>query len=156
MIEKLKDFWSIFNNSKHEFYKEKHEAIVFIKKATHLYSITLEVFEKNKEILKYLDENIHDYPKLMFHCINDLVSLFKYGVDSKTIHVDDRYSNFIYTLENINLKCINACSCMNKQFKQRKFKGVKEEYIKLIKELRDCEKRYNMVILDDFYDYDKI
>lgn len=28
MIEKLKDFWSIFKNSKHEFYKEKHEAIV--------------------------------------------------------------------------------------------------------------------------------
>ena len=154
MIEKLKDFWSIFNNSKHEFYKEKHEAIVLIKKATHLYSITLEVFEKNKEILKYLDTNIHDYPKFMFHYINDLISLIKYGVDSKTIHVDDRYSNFIYTLENINLKCINSCSCMNKQFKQRNFKGVKEEYVKLIKDLRDYEKRYNMVILDDVYNYD--
>ena len=90
----------------------------------------------------------------MFHCINDLISLIKYGVDSKTIHVDDRYSNFIYTLENINLKCINSCSCMNKQFKQRNFKGVKEEYIKLIKDLRDYEKRYNMVVLDDVYNYD--
>lgn len=154
MIEKLKDFWSIFKSSKHEFYKEKHEAIVLIKKAKHLCNLTLEVFEKNKEILKYLDENIHDYPKLMFHYINDLISLIKYGVDSKTIHVDDRYSNFIYTLENINLKCINACSCMNKQFKQRNFKVVKEEYIKLIKDLRDYEKRYNMVILDDVYNYD--
>ena len=53
MIEKLKDFWSIFIELKHEFYKEKHEAIVFIKKATHLYSITLEVLKKNKEILNY-------------------------------------------------------------------------------------------------------
>ena len=154
MVEKLKDFWSIFKSSKHEFYKEKHEAIVLIKKAKHLCNLTLEVLEKNKEILKYLDENIHDYPKLMFHYINDLISLIKYGVDSKTIHVDDRYSNFIYILENINLKCINACSCMNKQFKQRNFKVVKEEYIKLIKDLRDYEKRYNMVILDDVYNYD--
>ena len=40
---------------------------------------------------------------------------------------------------------------MNKQFKQRNFKGVKEEYIKLIKDLRDYEKRYNMVVLDDVY-----
>ena len=85
MIEKLKDFWSIFKNSKHEFYKEKYEAIVFIKKATHLYNITLEVLEKNKEILNYLDRNIHNYPKYMFSYINDLVSLLKYGVDSKTI-----------------------------------------------------------------------
>lgn len=152
MIEKLKDFWSIFKNSKHEFYKEKHEAIVLIKKATHLYNITLEVFEKNKEILKYLDTNIHDYPKFMFHYINDLISLIKYGVDSKTI--TNKTSNFIYVLENINSTCFNVCNRMNEQFKQRNFKGVKEEYIKLIKDLRDYEKRYNMVVLDDVYNYD--
>ena len=155
MIEKLKDFWSIFKNSKHEFYKEKYEAIVFIKKATHLYSITLEVLEKNKEILNYLDTNIHDYPKYMFDCINDLVSLLKYGVDSKTItNKTFKFSKFIYVLENINSTCFNTCSRMNKQFKQRNFKGVKEEYIKLIKDLRDYEKRCNMVILDDVYNYD--
>ena len=43
---------------------------------------------------------------------------------------------------------------MNKQFKQRNFKGVKEEYILLIKDLRDYEKRCNMVVLDDVYNYD--
>ena len=152
MIEKLKDFWSIFKNSKHEFYKEKHEAIASIKKAKHLYSITLEVLEKNKEILNYLDTNIHDYPKYMFDCINDLVSLFKYGVDSKTI--TNKTFKFIYALENINSTCFNTCSRMNKLFKQRNFKGVKEEYILLIKDLRDYEKRYNMVVLDDVYNYD--
>ena len=120
----------------------------------HIKSLTSTAYEKNKEILNYLDSNIYNYPNYMFDCISDLISLIKYGVDSKTIHVDDRYSNFIYTLENINLKCINACSCMNKQFKQRNFKVVKEEYIKLIKDLRDYEKRYNMVILDDVYNYD--
>ena len=156
MIEKLKDFWKIFKNSIHEFYKEKHEAIELIKRVKSLKSLTLGVLEKNKEILNYLDCNIHDYPNYMFSYINDLVSLLKYGVDSKTIHVDDRYSNFIYTLESINLKCINSCNCMNKQFKQRNFKGVKEEYIKLIKDLRDYEKRYDMIILDDFYDYDEV
>ena len=155
MIEKLKDFWSIFKNSKHEFYKEKYEAIVFIKKATHLYSITLEVLEKNKEILNYLDTNIHDYPKYMFDCINDLVSLFKYGVDSKTItNRTFKFKKFIYVLENINSTCFNTCSRMNKQFKQRNFKSVKEEYIKLIKDLRDYEKKCNMVVLDDAYNYD--
>ena len=152
MIEKLKDFWSIFKNSKHEFYKEKHEAMASIKKAKHLYSITLEVLEKNKEILNYLDTNIHDYPKYMFDCINDLVSLFKYGVDSKTI--TNKTFKFIYALENINSTCFNTCSRMNKLFKQRNFKGVKEEYILLIKDLRDYEKRYNMVVLDDVYNYD--
>ena len=45
---------------------------------------------------------------------------------------------------------------MNKQFEQRKFKDMKEEYINLIKNLRDYEKKYKIVILDDFYDYDKI
>lgn len=152
MIEKLKDFWSIFKNSKHEFYKEKHEAIVCIKKATHLYSITLEVLKKNKEILNYLDTNIHDYPKYMFDYINDLVSLLKYGVDSKTI--TNKTFKFIYVLENINSTCFNTCSRMNKQFKQRNFKGVKEEYILLIKDLRDYEKRCNMVVLDNVYNYD--
>lgn len=152
MIEKLKDFWSIFKNSKHEFYKEKYEAIVFIKKATHLYNITLEVLKKNKEILNYLDTNIHDYPKYMFDCINDLVSLLKYGVDSKTI--TNKTFKFIYVLENINSTCFNTCSRMNKQFKQRNFKGVKEEYILLIKDLRYYEKSCNMVILDDVYNYD--
>ena len=155
MIEKLKDFWSIFKNSKHEFYKEKYEAIVFIKKATHLYSITLEVLKKNKEILNYLDTNIHDYPKCMFDCINDLVSLLKYGVDSKTItNKTFKFNKFIYVRENINSTCFNTCSRMNKQFKQRNFKGVKEEYIKLIKDLRDYEKKCNMVVLDNVYNYD--
>ena len=155
MIEKLKDFWSIFKNSKHEFYKEKHEAIVFIKKATHLYNITLEVLEKNKEILNYLDCNIHNYPKYMFSYINDLVSLLKYGVDSKTItNKTFKLFKFIYVLECINSTCFNSCGRMNKQFKQRNFKGVKEEYILLIKDLRDYEKRCNMVVLDDVYNYD--
>lgn len=152
MIEKLKDFWSIFKNSKHEFYKEKYEAIVCLKKATHLYNITLEVLEKNKEILNYLDRNIHNYPKYMFSYINDLVSLLKYGVDSKTI--TNKTFKFIYVLECINSTCFNTCGRMNKQFKQRNFKGVKEEYILLIKDLRDYEKRCNMVVLDDVYNYD--
>ena len=118
----------------------------------HIKSLTSTAYEKNKEILNYLDTNIHDYPKYMFDCINDLVSLLKYGVDSKTI--TNKTFKFIYVLENINSTCFNTCSRMNKQFKQRNFKGVKEEYIKLIKDLRDYEKRCNMVVLDDAYNYD--
>ena len=91
----------------------------------------------------------------MFSYINDLVSLLKYGVDSKTItNKTFKLFKFIYVLECINSTCFNSCGRMNKQFKQRNFKGVKEEYILLIKDLRDYEKRCNMVVLDDVYNYD--
>lgn len=159
MIEKLKDFWKIFKNSIHDFYKEKHEALELLVRVKYLRSYTFSVLEKNKEILKYLDANISDYPKRMHSCINDLVSLFICGSDSKTLK--DRPSNLIcgsnliYILTNINSKCIIAYNSINENFKKRNYNAIKEEYEKLIKDLRDYEKRYNMVVLDDFYEYDK-
>ena len=154
MIEKLKDFWSIFKNSKREFYKEKNEAIELIKRVKYLESLTLGVLEKNKEILNYLEMNISDYPKHMHSYINDLVSLFQYGSDSKTI--SNRTSYLIYILTNINSKCIIAYNSINENFKKRNYNAIKEEYEKLIKDLRWYEKRYDMIILDDFYNYDKV
>ena len=149
MIEKLKDFWSIFNNLKNEFYKDKNEAIKLLEIVKHIKSLTSTAYEKNKEILNYLDSNIYNYPNYMFDCISDLISIFKSECNSND-------SNFIYIIFNIKLECSNIYRCMNKQFEQRKFKDMKEEYINLIKNLRDYEKKYKIVILDDFYDYDKI
>lgn len=160
MIEKLKDFWKIFKNSRNEFYKEKHEAIELIKRVKYLKSITLGVLEKNKEILNYLEMNISNYPKHMHSCINDLVSLFIYGSDSKTLK-DRPYnmicgSNLIYVLIDINSKCCIAYNSINENFKKRNYNAVKYEYENLIKDLRWYEKRYDMIILDDFYNYDKV
>lgn len=95
----------------------------------------------------------------MHSFINDLVSLFQYGYDSKTLK-DRPYnaicgSNLIYVLTDINSKCCIAYNYMNENFKKRNYNAIKEEYENLIKDLRDYEKRYNMVVLDDFYDYDK-
>ena len=156
MIEKLKDFWNIFKNSRHEFYKEKYEALELLERVKYLKRLTSKVLEKNKEILNYLKINISDYPKYMHSCINDLVSLFEYGNDSKSIHINKKTFNFIYVLIQVNSECLKAYNYMSKQFKQRNFKDVKEEYMKLIKDLRDYEERYKFVVLDDFYDYDKI
>ena len=156
MIDKLKDFYIIFKNSRHEFYKEKHEALELLERVKYLKRLTSKVLEKNKEILNYLKINISDYPKHMHSCINDLVSLFEYGNDSKSIHITNKTSNFIYILIEVNSKCLKAYNYMSKQFKQRNFKDVKEEYMKLIKDLRDYEERFKIVVLDDFYDYDKI
>lgn len=156
MIDKLKDFCIIFKNSRHEFYKEKHETLELLERVKYLKRLTSKVLEKNKEILNYLKINISDYPKHMHSYINDLVSLFEYGNDSKSIHITNKTSNFIYLLIEINSECLKAYNYMSKQFKQRNFKDVKEEYLKLIKYLRDYEERYKFVVLDDFYDYDKI
>ena len=135
MIEKLKDFWKIFKNSRNEFYKEKNEAIELLVRVKYLKSFTFEVLEKNKEILKYLDANISNYPKRMHSCINDLVSLFQYGSDSKTI--SNRTSYLIYILTNINSKCIIAYNSINENFKKRNYNAIKEDYGNLIKDLRD-------------------
>lgn len=156
MIEKLKDFWNIFKNSRHEFYKEKHEALELLERVKYLKRLTSKVLEKNKEILNYLKINISDYPKYMHSCINNLVSLFEYGNDYKSMHITKKTSNFIYILIEVNSECLKAYNYMSKQFKQRNFKDVKEEYMKLIKDLRDYEEVCKIVVLDDFYDYDKI
>ena len=156
MIDKLKDFYIIFKNSRHEFHKEKHEALKLLERVKYLKRLTSKVLDKNKEILNYLKINISDYPKHMHSCINDLVSLFEYGNDSKSIHITKKTSNFIYILIEVNSECLKAYNYMSKQFKQRNFKDVKEEYMKLIKYLKDYEERYKFVVLDDFYDYDKI
>ena len=52
MIEKLKDFWSIFKNSKYEFYKEKNEAIELLERVKYISGLISIVFKKNKEILQ--------------------------------------------------------------------------------------------------------
>ena len=149
MIEKLKDFWSIFKNSKNEFYKDKNEAIKLLEIVKHIKILTSTTYEKNQEILDYLDSNIDNYPNYMFDCISDLISRFKYECNSNDY-------NFIYAIFNIKLECSNTYCYMNKQFEQRKFKDMKEEYMNLIKNLRDYEKKYKIGILDNFYDYDKI
>ena len=156
MIEKLKDFWSIFKNSRNEFYKERHEACELLVRVKYLNSLTFKVLEKNKEILNYLKINIYDYPKHMHSCINDLVSLFEYGSNSKSAHLSNKISNFTYILIDVNSKCLKAYSYINTRFKQRRFKDVKDEYVKLINDLRNYERRYDMVILDDFFNYDEI
>lgn len=160
MIEQLKDFWNLFKNTINEFYKEKNEAIELLKRVRYLRSHTDVVLAKNGEILSYLNANISNYPKCMHSCINDLVSLFQYGSDSKTLK--DRPSNLIlgsnliYILTNINSKCIIAYNSMNENFKTRNYDAIKEDYKKLIEDLRWYEKQYDMIVLDDYYNYDKI
>lgn len=154
MFKKLKDFWSIFKNSRQEFYKDKYKAVKLLERVKHLNDITLAVLEKNKEILHYLDLNIYNYPKYMFSYINDLVSLFKCGCDSKTI--TNKSFSFIYVLLYIRNTCNATYNSMNENFNKRNFATVEEEYIELIKNLKEYEKKYNMIILDDFYDYNKI
>lgn len=162
MIEKLKDFWYIFKSSKHEFYKEKNEAIELLERVKYIKGIISTAFKKNKAILDYLDINVDVYPKYMINCINDLISLFKYGVDYETfnkykaISNSNVPSNLIYVFENIDIDCRIAYNYMNESFKKKDFVKVKEKYIELIKKLRDYEERYDMIILDYFYDYDKI
>ena len=160
MIEKLKDFWYIFKSSKHKFYKDKNEAIELLERVKYIKDIISTAFKKNKAILDYLDINVDAYPKYMINCINDLISLFNYGVDYETF---DKYkaisnvpSNLIYVFENIDIDCHVAYNDINESFKKKDFAKVKEKYVELIKKLRDYEERYEMVILDDFYDYDKI
>ena len=58
MIDKLKDFWSIFKNSRNGFYKERHEAKELIVRVKYLNSLTFKAGEKNEEILNYLKMNI--------------------------------------------------------------------------------------------------
>lgn len=160
MIEKLKDFCIIFKNSKHEFYKDKNEAIELLERVKHIKDIISTAFKKNKAILDYLNINVDVYPKYMINCINDLISLFKYGVDYETFNkykaISNVPSNLIYVFENIDIDCHVAYNYMYESFKKKDFAKVKEKYVELIKNLRDYEKRYDMVILDYFYDYDKI
>ena len=160
MIEKLKDFWSIFKNSKYEFYKEKNEAIELLERVKYINSLISTVFKKNKEILHYLNANISDYPKCMHKCINDLISLYQYGYDSKIL-ANNGCSNLMHVgltciIENVRIDCHVAYNYMNENFNKKDCAKVKEKYIELIKNLRDYEKKYDMVILDKFYDYDKI
>ena len=54
MIDKLKDFYIIFKNSRYEFYKEKHDALELLERVKYLKSLTSKVLEKNKEILSSL------------------------------------------------------------------------------------------------------
>lgn len=121
----------IFKNSIHEFYKEKNEAIELLERVKYLNSLTLGVLEKNKEILNYLEMNISDYPKHMHSCINDLVSLFQCGFNSKTLK-DRPYnaicgSNLTYVLTDINSKCCIAYNSINENFKKRNYNAIKEE-----------------------------
>ena len=43
-----------------------------------------------------------------------------------------------------------------KNFKKRNYDAIKEDYKKLIEDLRWYEKQYDMIVLDDYYEYDKI
>ena len=56
----------------------------------------------------------------MFNCINDLVSLFKYGVDYKTFNTYSAIcnvpSNLIYVFENIDIDCRVAYNYMKESF----------------------------------------
>lgn len=154
MIEKLKDFWIIFKNSKHEFYEEKIEALKLLERVKYVKDLTSKTFKKNKEILSYLNAYMYDYPKSMHNCIKNLVSLFQHARYSKTL--TDNSFDLMYILENIDIDCHVAYNYMYESFKKKDFAKVKEKYVKLIKNLRDYEERYDMTILDDFYDYDKI
>ena len=154
MIEKLKDFWYIFKSSKYEFYKDKNEAIELLERVKHIKDLISTAFKKNEEILSYLNAYMYDYPQSMHSCIKNLVSLFQRARYSKTL--TDNSFDLMHILENIDIDCRIAYNYMYESFKKKDFAKVKEKYVKLIKNLRDYEKRYDMTILDDFYDYDKI
>ena len=85
---------------------------------------------KNKEFLKSED------------IIYDLFSF--YNLNSKASIIRKETNDLIYVLKNANSICFNAYNSMNKKFKQRNFEGVKEDYTKLINNLRDYEKRHNI------------
>lgn len=113
-----------------EFNKEKHEAFKLIKKVENVIYFNLTRIEKNKEFLKSED------------IVYDLFSI--YNINSKASIIYKKTNDLIYVLKNANSICFNAYDSMNKKFKQRNFEGVKEEYMKLIKDLRDYEKRHNI------------
>ena len=124
---------SIFKNLINEFSKEKqekHEAFELIKKVGNIIYFNLTRIEKNKEFLKSEDVTY------------DLFSI--YNINSKASIIYKETNDLIYVLKNANSICCNAHNSMNKKFKQRNFEGVKEEYMKLINNLRDYEKRHNI------------
>ena len=102
MINEIKNLWlkswKIFGVSlrtqKNEFYKDKNETIKLLEIVKYIRSLTSTAYEKNQEILDYLDSNIYNYPNYMFDYISNLISRFKYGCKSNDY-------NFIYVIFNV-------------------------------------------------------
>lgn len=154
-IKNLKDLCGIFNNLINEFRKirkekyedyelikkEKYEAYELIKKVECLIGFNLMCIDKNKEFLKLKDLL---YELKSKDLIYDLVALSNYSINLNKLTIYNETNYYIHILENFNSTYFNAYDSMNKKFKQRNFEGVKEEYAKLINNLRDYEKRYNI------------
>lgn len=133
LIKNINDLWSIFKNLMNEFNKEKqekHEAFELIKKVEYIGGHNVMILEKSKEFLNSLN--------------NDLASWTIYADDFKTLNAYNKTTDYICILKKVISSCCNAHDSMNKKFKQRNFEGVKEEYMKLINNLRDYEKRHNI------------
>ena len=88
------------------------------------------ILEKSKEFLNSLN--------------NDLASWTIYADDFKTLTAYNKTTDYICILKKVISSCCNAHNSISKKFKQRNFEGVKEEYMKLIKDLRYYEKRHNI------------
>lgn len=154
-IKNIKDLCSIFNNLINEFrkiHKEKHEAselikkekneaLELIKKVECLIGFNLTCINKNKEFLKSKDLL---YELKSKDLIYDLVALSNYSIDLNKLTIYNKTNYYIRILENFNPTYFNAYDSMNKKFKQQNFEGVKQEYTKLINNLRDYEKRHNI------------
>lgn len=154
-IKNLKDLCSIFNNLINEFRKirkernealelikkEKDEAFELIKKVELLIDFNLTRIDKNKEFLK---SNDLLYELKAKDLIYDLVALSNYSINLNKITTYIETNYYIRIIENFNPTYFNAYDSMNKKFKQQNFEGVKQEYTKLINNLRDYEKRHNI------------
>ena len=133
LIKNIKALLSIFKNLINEFKKEKqekHEAFELIKKVENIGGYNVMILEKSKEFLNSLN--------------NDLASWTIYANDFKTLTAYNKTTDYICILKKVISSCCNTHNSMSKKFKQRNFEGVKEECMKLIKDLRYYEKRHNI------------
>ena len=128
LIKNIKHLCSIFKNLINEFKKEKqekHEAFELIKKVENIGGYNVMILEKSKEFLNSLN--------------NDLASWTIYADDFKTLNAYNKTTDYICILKKVIPSCCNAHNFMSKKFKQRNFKGVKEEYVKFLRDFRDYE-----------------
>ena len=133
LIKNIKALCGIFKNLIKEFKKEKqekYEAFELIKKVENIGGYNVMILEKSKEFLNSLN--------------NDLASWTIYADDFKTLTDYNKTTDYICILKKVISSCYNAHNSMSKKFKQRNFEGVKEECMKLIKDLRYYEKRHNI------------
>ena len=126
MINKLRESWFIFKNTKDKFNKDKNYASELVEKVNHLKSITKEAYVKNKEFADFINTNLEKYPTDIHEHLKGLVSLFKSYGDNH-----DDYHKL--------MKC---------KLEANDFGSVKEYYDELITALKQFEERYKICIYE--------